>query len=130
MLLDAVVFPFGLQKWRKGNMTKKHIDLTTVGGRIKAKRLEAGMTQEQLAEKLFVKFSMISRYERAESNMGIDTLKSIANALDCSASYLLEGVDAQLSEEEGELMKIYKSLKNDSIRKIALEQMKALCGVE
>jgi len=130
MLLDAVVFPFGLQKWRKGNMTKKNIDLTTVGGRIKAKRLEAGMTQEQLAEKLFVKFSMVSRYERSESNMGIDTLKRIADALGCSASYLLEGVDTQLSEEEEELMKIYKSLKNDSIRKIALEQMKALCGVE
>lgn len=50
MLLDTVVFPFGLQKWRKGNMTK-NIDLTTVGGRIKAKRLEAGLTQEQLADR-------------------------------------------------------------------------------
>ena len=43
----------------------KNIDLTTVGGRIKYKRLEARLTQEQLADKLFVKFSMISRYERA-----------------------------------------------------------------
>ena len=33
-------------------MTKKNIDLTTVGGRIKYKRLEAGLTQEQLADRL------------------------------------------------------------------------------
>ena len=110
-------------------MTKKNIDLTTVGGRIKAKRLEAGLTQEQLADKLFVKFSMISRYERSESNMGIDTLKSIAAALGCSASYLLEGVDSQLTTDEEELLRIYKGLKSDELRKLALAQMKLLLNM-
>lgn len=110
-------------------MTNKNIDLTTVGGRIKAKRLESGLTQEQLADKLFVKFSMISRYERSESNMGIDTLKSIAETLGCSASYLLEGIENQLSEEEEELIKVYTSLKNDKVRKLALEQMKLLINM-
>ena len=128
MLLDTVVFPFGLQKWRKGNMTK-NIDLTTVGGRIKAKRLEAGLTQEQLADKLFVKFSMISRYERAESNMGIDTLRQIAAALGCSASYLLEGVEPTLSTKEEELIKVFASLKDDSVRDLALAQMKLLLNM-
>lgn len=37
-------------------MTKKSIDLTTVGGRIKAKRLEAGLTQEQLIRRDLGKF--------------------------------------------------------------------------
>ena len=128
MLLDTVVFPFGLQKWRKGNMTK-NIDLTTVGGRIKYKRLEARLTQEQLADKLFVKFSMISRYERAESNMGIDTLRQIAAALGCSASYLLEGVEPTLSTKEEELIKVFASLKDDSVRDMALAQMKLLLNM-
>lgn len=128
MLLDTVVFPFGLQKWRKGNMTK-NIDLTTVGGRIKYKRLEARLTQEQLADKLFVKFSMISRYERAESNMGIDTLRQIAAALGCSASYLLEGVEPTLSTKEEELIKVFASLKDDSVRDLALAQMKLLLNM-
>lgn len=128
MLLDTVVFPFGLQKWRKGNMTK-NIDLTTVGGRIKYKRLEARLTQEQLADKLFVKFSMISRYERAESNMGIDTLRQIATALGCSASYLLEGVEPTLSTKEEELIKVFASLKDDSVRDLALAQMKLLLNM-
>ena len=128
MLLDTVVFPFGLQKWRKGNMTK-NIDLTTVGGRIKYKRLEARLTQEQLADKLFVKFSMISRYERAESNMGIDTLRQIAAALGCSAAYLLEGVEPTLSTKEEELIKVFASLKDDSVRDLALAQMKLLLNM-
>lgn len=112
-------------------MTKKNIDLTTVGGRIKYKRLEAGLTQEKLADRLFVKFSMISRYERAESNMGIDSLKQIADALGCSASYLLEGAEdaSNLSVEEEELVKVFKSLKNDEIRKIALAQMRVLMNI-
>ena len=107
-------------------MTTKTIDLTTVGGRIKAKRMEAGMTQEQLAEKLFVKFSMISRYERAESNLNIGTLKEIAAALGCSASYLLEGVESDLSADEEEMLKVFKTLKNEVVREVALAQMKAL----
>ena len=110
-------------------MTKKNIDLTTVGGRIKYKRLEAGLTQEQLADRLFVKFSMISRYERAESNMGIDTLKQIATALGCSASYLLEGIEAELSDDGKELIYVFKSLKSDEVREIALAQMKLLMNM-
>lgn len=110
-------------------MAKKNMDLTTVGGRIKAKRLEAELTQEQLADKLFVKFSMISRYERSESNMGIDTLRSIAAALGCSASYLLEGVEPHMSPEEEELLKIYNGLKSNELKKLALAQMKLLLNM-
>lgn len=73
-------------------MVKIKIDLTTVGETIKAKRSEAGLTQEQLADKLYVKFSVISRYESSGSGIGIENLKLIANAWGCSASYLLEGV--------------------------------------
>lgn len=107
----------------------KNIDLTTVGGRIKAKRIEAGMTQEQLAEKLYVKFSMISRYESAKSNLSVDTLKEIAEALGCSAAYLIDGVEPELSEEEKELLKVFKSLSSDRIRELAISQMTALLNL-
>ena len=76
-----------------------------------------------------VDFSMISRYERAESNMGIDTLRQIAAALGCSASYLLEGVEPTLSTKEEELIKVFASLKDDSVRDLALAQMKLLLNM-
>ena len=120
--------PFGQTPEMETEMNK-HIDLTTVGGRIKAKRIEAGMTQEQLAEKLYVKFSMISRYESAKSNLSVDTLKEIAEALGCSAAYLIEGIELELSEEEKELIKIFKSLNRDEVRKVAMEQLRILAGI-
>ena len=122
------LFPFGQTPETETGMNK-NIDLTTVGGRIKAKRIEAGMTQEQLAEKLYVKFSMISRYESAKSNLSVDTLKEIAEALGCSAAYLIEGVELELSEEEKELIKIFKSLNRDEVRKVAMEQLRILAGI-
>ena len=122
------LFPFGQTPETETEMNK-NIDLTTVGGRIKAKRIEAGMTQEQLAEKLYVKFSMISRYESAKSNLSVDTLKEIAEALGCSAAYLIEGVELELSEEEKELIKIFKSLNRDEVRKVAMEQLRILAGI-
>ena len=128
LLVYEGLFPFGQTPEMETEMNK-NIDLPTVGGRIKAKRIEAGMTQEQLAEKLYVKFSMISRYESAKSNLSVDTLKEIAEALGCSAAYLIEGVELELSEEEKELIKIFKSLNRDEVRKAAMEQLRILAGI-
>ena len=125
MLLDTVVFPFGLQKWRKGNMTK-NIDLTTVGGRIKAKRIAAHITQEELAEMLCVKAPVISKYENNLVNIPNDTLLALVKALDTTASYIMDGIECTLSSDEKELLALFNSLKNDQLKKVALGQLKAL----
>lgn len=49
--------------------------------------------------------------------MGIDTLRSIATTLGCSASYLLEGVEPHMSPEEEELLKIFNGLKSGELKK-------------
>jgi len=41
----------------------KKIDNSTMGGRIKDQRLKMGMTQEELAEKMFTTKMTISHYE-------------------------------------------------------------------
>ena len=68
----------------------------TVGERIKYRRQELGMTQEEMAKKMGVSFQLISRYE----NNAVDTihtkkLKQIADILDISAYELMEGVRAE-----------------------------------
>ena len=107
-------------------MTTKTIDLTTVGGRIKAKRMEAGMTQVEAAEKLFIAPALYSHYENNRVDLKASVITEIARLYGTTAGYLIDGVESGLSEEEMELLKIFNSLKNDGFKKIALEQMKIL----
>lgn len=107
-------------------MTKKNIDLTTVGGRIKAKRIEAGMTQNEAAEKLFIKPALYSHYENNRVDLKTGVIVEIAKLFGTTAGYLIDGVESVLSDEEKELLQIFHSIKSDSMKKIALEQMKLL----
>ena len=50
-----------------------------IGALIKEMRLEQGMTQEQLAEKLETKKSVISRMENHAEDVRLSTLEKIAN---------------------------------------------------
>lgn len=60
----------------------------TTGGRIKAARKAAGMTQEELGKKLGVSGSSIAQYENNLRNPKIETLNRIASALDVSVDTL------------------------------------------
>lgn len=53
-------------------------------------RKEKGVTQEELAEKLFVTRQAVSRWERGETEPGIDMRKLIAAALNVPVALLLE----------------------------------------
>ena len=107
-------------------MTTKTIDLTTVGGRIKAKRMEAGMTQVEAAEKLFIAPALYSHYENNRVDLKASVISEIARLYGTSAGYLIDGVESSLSGEEMELLKIYNSLGDERVRKVALEQIKVL----
>ena len=58
------------------------IDYVTIGKRIKELRKNKGVTQAQLAEMSGVEPSNISHIERAATKLSLQTLVSIANALD------------------------------------------------
>ena len=51
----------------------------TLGQRIKAQRIRMGLTQEQLAEKMFVPKTTISTYERDASDIKSSVLVELAN---------------------------------------------------
>ena len=60
-----------------------------IGTRIKAARMLKGLTQDNLAEKLDVSASCISRYETGAAVASIATLIRIAQSLDVEMEYLL-----------------------------------------
>ena len=63
--------------------------LTKIGKRIKATRLSRGITQEQLAEKVNLSLTSISRLENGKAMVSIEKLFNIATALNTDLAILL-----------------------------------------
>ena len=63
----------------------------TIGKNIRKLRTAAGLTQEQLAERLFVTRQTVSNWERGTSRPDLDQLEAIAGALGTEITILLYG---------------------------------------
>ncbi len=65
-----------------------------VGKRVRHRRWLAGMTQQQLAESVGIKFQQIQKYETGMNRISASRLWDIAGALGVPVSYFFEGMDA------------------------------------
>lgn len=68
-----------------------HYDIKASGLRIKNLRQEKMLTQEQLAERLHISVSMLSKMERGSTGVSIDRLIEIAEIFSVSTDYILLG---------------------------------------
>mgnify|MGYP003522810088 FL=1 len=110
-------------------MTKK-IDNTTIGGRIKKRRNDLGLSQENLAEKLFTSKQMVSSYENNKTELKIQVVKELAVALGTTTSFLIDGNEAVTYKEETvELVALFNSISKEEVRKIAIEQLRLLTRI-
>lgn len=71
----------------------------TFGEKLKTARKEAGLSQEQLAEKLCVSRSAVAKWESDRGMPDVGNLKGMAQLLDVSVDYLLDE-DEKLSFNE------------------------------
>lgn len=70
-----------------------------IGKRIRDAREQAGLTSEQLADKLEISQSNISRWENAKYKITLPTLVKIANALDVSLDELIVGAARKIEKK-------------------------------
>lgn len=70
-----------------------------VGKRIRHRRWLVGMTQQQLAERVGIKFQQIQKYETGANRVSASRLWDIADALDVSVSFFFEGIESENAEE-------------------------------
>lgn len=66
-------------------------DYDVIGRRIKSARLEQNITQEQLADKIYVSVAFMSRIERGHAKINLKRLTQIAEILQVEPGYLLTG---------------------------------------
>lgn len=90
----------------------------TIGEKIKEARKSAGLTQEQIAEKLMVSRQAITKWESDKGIPDVDNLKAISSLLNVSIDYLLDnGQDMYTSviRETIDLSKYEKNAKTQIV---------------
>ena len=89
-----------------------------IGSKIKIKRVECGLSQAALGEKLGLTFQQVQKYEMAKNKVGIDKLYRISDILNTDIYYFLdENVSSKIADEleiikEQDKIFIIKMIKN------------------
>jgi transcriptional regulator with XRE-family HTH domain len=89
-----------------------YYDANESGKRIHALRKKHGMTQEELAEKIGVNASFLSRVERGTKSCSVDMLVNLSEVFSTTLDYLVLGKNAPETAEVKEEI-------NDIVRKLA-----------
>ena len=66
-----------------------------VGKRLRQRRWLVGMTQQQLAEHVGIKFQQIQKYETGANRVSASRLWDIASTLDVSINFFFDGLQAE-----------------------------------
>lgn len=88
--------------------------MSTTGERIKNRRLELGMTQDELAQKAgYTSRSTIAKLESGDRNLSQPQIKALADALKTTPSYIMGWEDSEYSSKAEELIAVYQSLSQE-----------------
>ena len=79
----------------------KHPVDVHVGKRIRHRRWMVGMTQQQLAEKVGIKFQQIQKYETGMNRVSASRLWDIAESLSVPVSFFFEGLNDNSAQDVG-----------------------------
>ena len=126
------------------NKTPSGID-RIVGQRLRWRRRELKLTQEQLGEKLGLTFQQVQKYEKGVNRISAGRLFEIAQALGITITYFYEGVDELMDNpatvsvheddhppslpvidtEAMELVTAFQKIGDKSLRRSLLETIRA-----
>ncbi len=76
------------------------IDYVRIGKRVRERRMEMKLTQEQLAERVDVSSSFIGHIERAEKIPSLDTMTKLSYAVNTTLDDLVCGVVTRCDREK------------------------------
>ncbi len=115
--------------------TKKIKTSREIGEKIKKKRRELGISQEDLAERLGVTYQQIQRYENGTNRLNVENIQVIADILNVPLSYLFssireekivvsEDVTPYLPVDENRLLGYFRRVKSKNSKNLVLQVAK------
>ena len=93
------------------------LNLEKIGSKISKRRKELNMTQNDLADSLFVTHQAVSKWENGKALPTIDLLYALTNILDLSIDYLLD--DSEIKNDDYETL--FKQLPRKAVIKRFLD---------
>ena len=88
----TIISVFGIGRLQRS--TEENVAMLTVGDRIKHRRLELGLSQDDLAQRAGISKSFLSDLERGKRSIGAETLLDLGRAMGLSLDRLMTGHDS------------------------------------
>lgn len=109
-----------------------------IGARIRARRVELGLSMDNLAGKLGVTHQQIQKYEKGTNSIRPSAMKEVAEALGVPLSYLYENVTGRAAaehieiakRENLELIRDFQRIRSRSIRDRVRAIVKTVASIE
>ena len=135
---------FKLRNWEPDmrnnvSINQPHPLDVALGGRIRLRRRELGLSQDQLARQIGITFQQIQKYEHGTNRVSFSRLVEMADALNCGVKDIMGDLDqtkaaplfsrhiAQLNAPGvAELLDAYASIKSSAHRKAILNLARQL----
>ena len=101
-----------------------------IGEKIKKRRRELKLSQEELAEILDVTYQQIQRYENGTNKLNVENIQTVAEALSVPLSYFFEtyaetsfpeGKLPDLSSKEKNLLKHFRKIKDSRSKNLVIQ---------
>ncbi len=101
-----------------------------IGGRIKKRRFELGISQEKLADLLGVTYQQVQRYENGTNRLNVENIQLIADILSVPVAHFFaadeismvaEERPAYLPADESKLLKYFRKIENNSFKDLVLQ---------
>lgn len=134
---------------RRANTMDAH-----VGTRVRLRRMELGMSQERLGERLGLTFQQVQKYEKGTNRIGASRLYDLAQVLGVAIAYFYEGAQVEpqmlsggaggfaertpepymatfLASREGvELNRAFQRITDPRVRRTIIELCRSIAGDE
>ena len=110
-----------------------------LGKRIRLRRVELGISQSELADKLGVSFQQVQKYEKGVNRVGAARLQQVATALDVPVTFFFDG-DGKSREVESllfidssfslRLLRAYSSVQSQAVQRQFVSLIESIAASE
>src|ERR1700760_4951898 len=111
-----------------------------VGERIRVRRTELGLTQEELARRLGISYQQVQKYETGANRISAGRLYEIAVELNVDVAYFFEGFNSERAAAQMahgghnraaiDLVRNFQEIKDEGLRSALANLLKAMKDVQ